>query len=153
MVTNEISKLTKHDDLLQVSAGDEEIVCRAIMCVFRAPGAHAPPHVARAGVRMLPPRGWAHTQWQHTGGRQRLRDCPDPDEDVTRSLRLIYSHDLFLLNQHALCFRYAQCTRPSDFDHWYFFIVTALAGGIYHLVFPYMSSNNVCDGNCPCEEQ
>ena len=32
-------------------------------------------------------------QWQQAGGWQRRRDCLDPDEDVTRSLRLIYSHD------------------------------------------------------------
>ena len=36
-------------------------------------------------------------QWQHNSRQQPGRDCPDPHEDVTRSVRLIYSHDPPLL--------------------------------------------------------
>ena len=62
--------------------------------VFRAPGTHAPPLlfliitdvslITRSGGMLLP-AGWAvaDIQWQHAGGRQRRRDGPDPDEDVT----------------------------------------------------------------------
>ena len=69
---------------------------------------------------MLLPLGWARAetdiQWQRAGGRQRHRDCPDPDEDVTRSLRLIYSHDSSLLTTNMLCVSGTH-TAPSDFDH------------------------------------
>ena len=77
-----------------------------VMCVFRAPDTHASPllfliitdvSLITWGARMLLPLGWARAetdiQWQQAGGWQRRRDCLDPDEDVTRSLRLIYSHD------------------------------------------------------------
>ena len=103
---------------------------------------------------MLLPLGWARAetgiQWQQAGGWQRRRDCLDPDEDVTRSLRLIYSHDSSLLT----CFVFQILTlHPITLINLLVFLYCDFTRGIYHLVFPYMSSNNVCDGNCPCKEQ
>ena len=117
LVTNEISVSPQLVLLIDKSWRSPTILGRGLgdclsghyllaMCVFRAPGAHASPllfliitdvSLITWGARMLLPLGWARAetdiQWQRAGGRQRHRDCPDPDEDVTRSLRLIYSHD------------------------------------------------------------